>query len=206
MKIRYKISLWLIGAVLLAVFGCADTQLTQVWKSETYKGGPLQKILVVGISENLKNRTLFEQTFVARLQEQAPKSVSCLSVIPADKGLKTEDIQAKAKELGMEAYLVTHLVGKEKKVVDSSLYRPYPDYYSHFGSYYTTVDQYTRYPGSMAEHEFVRLETRLYDVRTDELIWSSASESIDPESAKEVIDSLCLLVIKDLTDKNLLKK
>ena len=50
----------------------------------------------------------------------------------------------------------------------------------------------------MRFNEFVKLETNLYDVASEELVWSMQSETIDPESANALVDSLAETVIGNL--------
>jgi hypothetical protein len=43
-------------------------------------------------------------------------------------------------------------------------------------------------------------------VASEELIWTARSRTFSPESVDEVIVDLTKLLIKDLSDKNLIKK
>jgi hypothetical protein len=61
-------------------------------------------------------------------------------------------------------------------------------------------------PGYYTTHETYTLETNLYDVESEELVWSARSRSFAPESVSEVIIDLTKLLINDLSEKNLIKK
>ena len=63
----------------------------------------------------------------------------------------------------------------------------------HRSGYYTTHETYT-------------LETSLYDVVTEELVWTARSRTFSPGSVDEVIVDLTKLLIKDLKEKSLIKK
>jgi hypothetical protein len=84
-------------------------------------------------------------------------------------------------------------------------YRPTYGYYNGLYNYYPHVNTYVQQPGYYTTHDVVILETNLYEVKSEELVWSAQSRSFAPESAKEVIDDLVRLVIKDLKEKGLIK-
>jgi hypothetical protein len=78
-------------------------------------------------------------------------------------------------------------------------------HYRHLGRAYPGVYGYVHEPGYNVTHKYVRLENNLYEIKTETLIWSSASETINPESANEVIESLCKAVMKSLRANGLIK-
>ena len=114
------------------------------------------------------------------------------------------------KGLEIDAVIVTHLVG----VDEETIYRPSMDYMPMYGggyygglySYYPHVNTYVQRPGYYTTHETYTLETNLYDVESEELVWSARSRTFAPESVDEVITDLTKLLIKDLSEKNLIKK
>jgi hypothetical protein len=50
----------------------------------------------------------------------------------------------------------------------------------------------------------IQLETNLYDVATEKLIWSSQVEAIDPTMTKVDFEEIVNLLIEGLRQKNLL--
>lgn len=59
-------------------------------------------------------------------------------------------------------------------------------------------------PGFYSEIATVRLETNLYDVKTEKLLWSGQSQSEDVQSISKLIDDVIALVIKELQKNKLL--
>jgi hypothetical protein len=53
--------------------------------------------------------------------------------------------------------------------------------------------------------ESVRLLTNLYQRETEELLWTAVTETLRPESVKEVIDSLSSAVMQSLRKNKLVK-
>ena len=61
---KEKIFFYRILPIICLVFlnACASTtQFNSVWKDETYQGGPLNKVLIVGAAKEPEIRTYFEE-------------------------------------------------------------------------------------------------------------------------------------------------
>ena len=104
--------------------------------------------------------------------------------------------------------LVTHLIGVENKEVyhpPKTHAVPSRGYHNRFNSYYPRVYEYVHEPGYYTQHKNVNLETNLYETRTEKLIWSVTSETLDPGSVNSIIESLSNEVIKNLRKNNLLE-
>lgn len=198
------------GTVLIALFiltACAPTRLTKVWKDDAYTGGPVNSVLVVGISDNLVNRKMFEQHFTEQFKQNGAKAFPSSEVIPVERELNKDTIKGTAEELGADAVLVTHLVGVEEKeeyVPPAYTSVPGPQHAS-LGRYYSGVYSTVHEPGYYVKNEYVRLENNLYETKTEKLIWSSSSETINPESVNETIETLCKVVMQSLQKSGLIK-
>ena len=201
---RPRIVKWVIYVVFSGVFiiACAGTKLTHTWVDETYHGKPVSNILVIAVTHKEDNRQSFEDKFVAQLKVSGVEAVSSYSVIPihADLELKKEEILKVVKKLKNDAVIITHLVGVEEKESYTPPERDKGGYYGHYGWAYG----YTHEPGFYRTHTIVRLATHLYDVKTEKLIWSGESESLDPGSTNQIIDDVIEVLIKDLQKNNLL--
>jgi hypothetical protein len=162
--------------------------------------------LVVGVSDNVKNKRLFEDTFTEQFKRIGIEAISSAVIIPKDKKLDTDTIKESAENQGVETVLVTHLVGVEEKTTYvPPRYDYLPSRYHHLGPYYHSVDRYVHTPGYYIKRKHVRLESNLYETKTERLIWSALSETIDPKSVNALIESLCQKVMKSLKTNNLIK-
>jgi hypothetical protein len=191
--------------VIVLSFSCSSTKLTDVWKDAFFEGEHLESVMVVGVSDNLRTRKIFEDEFVKRFEANGVRAVSSAALSP-DQDLRAKAIKAAAVEQGLEAVFVTHLAGVEQKqVYRQGPPRTYPAHYGFFGSYYPQVYGYTHTPGYYTQHELVKLETNLYDVGSEKLIWSAASETFDPDATKKFIESFADVIMKSLRDYGLLR-
>ena len=201
MELKFVNTLIFIGLFLST--SCSSTKLTSVWKDRTYRGGILENVMVVGVSDELPLRKRFEYEFVREFKRYGVKAVSSAEVIPQDKELNRETIEAEVKKRGIGAVFVTHLAGTGERAV-------YPDspifgYRGRFDVDYPAVQDYVHGPGYHTKRKFVKLESNIYDIKTGKLIWSVKSETFDPKSATEIMKSLSKAVMENLQENDMIR-
>lgn len=181
---------------------CAGTRMSQTWVDEARRGQPVSDVLVIVVADKAENREAFEHKFVQQLKNAGVEAVSSADVIPMPRDLKLEKdviLQAVVK-YGNDAVIISHLTGLDKKEVFTRTGPIFGGYYNHYGYTFDTVHD----PGFYSEIATVRLETNLYDVKTETLLWSGQSHSEDVQSINKLIDEVIALVIKDLQKNKLL--
>jgi len=185
---------------------CATTEIKSVWSDGSYKGGPLLKILVMGLAKDQTIKRLYEDEFVSQLKAHGVQAIPGYSVIPQEKMGDENYISEKSKELGIDATLVTRLV--DKKTIQTyypsqMFYTPAP-YYRGWHGYYRSSYDYMVSPGYIATDEAVVLETNIYSTQSNQLIWSALSETFIEGDSKSIIYSLVQKLIQDMAAKDLL--
>ncbi len=195
---------YLAMAFVFLIIACAGTKLTDTWVDEAHRGKPVSDILVIGLTykDNEEVRRSFEDSFVAHLKAAGIEAVSSMGAIsiPANMKLEKEEILKAVDKFNNDAVIITHLVGKEEKEIYTRAATGYGGYYGYYGWAY----DYNRSPGYSGTLKSVRLATNLYDVKTEKLIWSGKSQTLNPESTKQMIDDVIRVVVKDLQENNLL--
>ncbi len=192
---------------LALLSSCTSTKITSVWMDSKKAGTSFNDIMIIGIANEEHNRRLFEEQFANQLRAAGVESEVSYALLPQGTAIDRETVAAAIEGKTIDAIIVTHLVGVEEETVyrPSMDYRPAYGYYDGLYSYYPHVHTYVHQPGYYTTHEVVKLETNLYEVATGKLVWSAQSKSFAPDSAKNVIDELVTLVIKDLQQKALIK-
>jgi hypothetical protein len=210
MKPHRSVLYLFIGLLLISLLAaCATrTRFTLTWHDPRYSGGPLQDILILGVSDDAGRRRVFEDTFVQAFKAINVNSVAGYTVLPEDNpkpDQKTIDRAVASQQT--DGVLVTHLLGvDEKDIYHPPISYSFPRSYRVGGYYghYITVWDYIHQPGYYSQHQFVRLESNLYASKSGKLIWSAQSETIDPETANALIESLSREVIADLKKEGLI--
>ena len=199
--------LFVISAALL-VSSCANTKISQSWV-EPDNTRKYNDLLIIGVGESQQNRRAYESHFVEELRANGTEAEASYKLIPSSEKLNRETVTRAVEGMEIDGVIVTHLVA----VDEETIYRPSMDYMPMYGggyygglySYYPHVNTYVSRPGYYTTHETYTLETNLYDIESEELVWSARSRTFSPESVSEVINDLTKLLIKDLKEKDLIK-
>jgi len=211
---KLKWALAVCGITMIAGCGASSTSLVQVWTDPSISGGGIDKILIIGMAKTETQRRVFENEMSALFQQQGLKAVSSFTLLPELPGANDsghESVRATIVAKGFDTVLVTSLldITKETTYVPGSTqvvhnYWGHPhDYrfYSYYDRSYTVVHD----PGYIVEDTIVSLETNIYDVASEALIWAAVSETFNPASTEDAVRTFGAAVLKDLVKNKLLK-
>ena len=199
---RYKrswICCWIVVVLLTAA--CSRTDLTSSRVEQTETLAPVSDILVILVADRDETRRVFEDRFVAALKSVGVDAIGSADAIPmpSDLELKKEAILQAVEKYESDAVLITHLADI---AYAESRSRANPQEYGFHG-YYGFLYRYYNDPGHSRTYSTIVLETNLFDVQTEKLIWSGQTKSMDRAKA-EVINDVISLVVRDLMNKKLL--
>ena len=189
---------------------CSSTSLVNRWSDPEYKGPALQKILVIGIIKDDIKRRSFEQEFANLITANDRTAVASYTLIPdLESADQKEEVLAAVEKVGADGVLVVTLQGvsKEQREVPPSIdYVPtagfgYGGMYGYYGMRHTAVYN----PGYTVTDTIVRLDTKLFAVSSEKMIWAGKTESFNPSSSQAVISELEKLVITDMKKSGMIK-
>ena len=197
------------AATLLAatLTGCSNTQLKTVWIEPEFRG-PLSKIMVVSVSKEPANRRVFEDEFCTRIEGKGVAAVASYTVFSSPKEMLDEDaVLAQLKHLGIGSVLVTRLI--DSKTVktyyppEREYHVPRPYYHGGWHSYYRTGYERVTRPGYVAEYEVLTLETNVYAVEGEKLIYSAISETTVESMSDAELRSFIDVMVANMSDNGL---
>lgn len=183
----------------LAITACA-TQPIAEWRDPGYSG-PVDNLLIVGVSDQITVRRSFEDRFVAALASKNVNATASYTLMPTGQAVSRATVEAAIAGRSIDAILVTRLLGVEE--VD--IYRPPPyfPYYSSYDLYYSRAMDLAG-PGYYERYKVLKLETNLYDSASAQLIWSMQSQTFDSSTPDEVIREQIRLTIDTLVRQGLI--
>jgi hypothetical protein len=210
-----NIMLSLSHGVLLCIVimaGCAATQVKQVWRDEAIKGERLNNVLVMGILKNNTARREFESEFVKYFRNRGITAVESFRVLSTEtlEGDEARDaIVQKIKELGINAVLMTKIVGSrtsERTIPGMIITAGYGLPYSSYGAWGSYTGVAYSFPGPNQPttqgyshvEEFLVVETQLFDVKAEKLIWAVRSETRISGSPQSEIKPYISIIAKQL--------
>jgi hypothetical protein len=187
----------------IAVAGCASTSLIDQWKSPSYSGPPLKKVLVVGVSTQPGPRRIFEDEFSAALKAAGVDAVPSYTVISEDGRAEQAVLEQAIKDVGADGVLVTRLVKTEQKTqISPGYYRPVPTV-GFYGWYSSAWVGYYE-PPTVYQYDVVTAETSVYGLNVGELVWSGITETFAPEDVKKETQGFAKVIIEALKKQGLI--
>jgi hypothetical protein len=197
---RFSVCLLALFASLL-VAGCATTELKDSWRNPEVATIQFQKVVVLAITGGAALRQSAEDELV----RQAPRSnaVAAYTFISDQDLGNTEKLKQLVKEAGFDGAIVFRILGTEKQQTYV------PGHYTGAGpglwGYYGAAWPLAMDPGYVVTNTFVEVETRVYSVADEKLVWAGRSETMDPRSVRELVDAVAKAVAKELRAQGLIQ-
>jgi hypothetical protein len=192
--------------ILFAVIGCSKTpeftKLTGVWKFEPYYTVSPDKILVVGKLLNDSNRIPFEDYVVSELLIKNLKAVASYKALPSGKKISKEHVKLAAQVMGIKSVLVTRVVSVDQKEVTVKNSVSY-DLYATTMHGAVMMGPYLEEPYDKII-TIGRIETGLFDVESESLVWAAKSRMLDPESIDAAIKDYSIAILNQLSQDNII--
>jgi hypothetical protein len=202
MKIKVFLSALLIG--LLA--GCSpSTQITKSWTDPSLSAAtvkPFNKVLVIAQLKDDSTRRIAEDKIVASSSRgNFIQSYNYLQPSEQEENL----VIANLLDDGIDGIILMRLTDVEK----TTTYTPGTSYYGGWGyrsGYYGGYGYGYGTPGYYSEDKTYYVETNIYDVKTNKLLWSGTTSTLNPSKLNETLDAIIAAVKTELNNKGLLKK
>jgi len=197
------------------LIGCSSTRLVSSWKNPDTSNFKTDKILVVGVAQNINARSLFEEKLRSQFFLRDINAVKSLEIFEPDFTLsqKSEkDIKEEVKMIkdqGFDAVLVTAVKGVENKKVSEKDYRDVNYRFNRFKDYYFIHQDIYYQPGYYEEYKVYHVESSLYSITSDAertLVWTGSIDIIDPSKVHNTVIDFVDRIIKSLEKEQLIKK
>ena len=191
----------LIAATLV---GCSSTEIVKTWQepSASIKRDPSNKTLVIAMVKDETSRRVIEDQLVKRMNPNAVASYTFLTT----ETLKTADQAALTQKLKEDKYnyvLLMRLADVEKDTyyvqgTTTAYYGGYGRYYGYGAGMYTNPGYYTT-----DKNYFV--ETTVYTVEPDKLIWTGTTKTVNPTKLDKTVNEIADVVMDKMTKEGFLK-
>lgn len=177
----------LIAGLLFCAAGCKTTTLSTTWKDPSAATLDFKQVVVVVLNSSPGERRAQEDTLAT--------SIKRVSVVPSYLTIPDELLRdvPKAKQKiidgGFDGAFILRLVDtrQETTYVPPSVSSSWDDGWGWGYGGYNSYDSHPSHhvsPGYTATDTFVRAEISLYAVPSGKLLWSGASETLNPADAR----------------------
>jgi len=205
---------WACLAALLAigmVVSCSGAKSSKTTiplssRSPGYEKVVFTNLLVIGVGENEDARRLFEDAFAKTLTGDGAQGQPSWRLLPQSTLLSDQQLEGAVETGGFDGVLITRLLGvdEEQEYVEGRTYSERNKLYPHYKGYYRGAYKVVHEPGYFKTKSTYRLETNLYAASDGGLVWSGQSNTVDPESIGEGIDSMTEAVATKLKEERLI--
>ena len=195
----------LVGACSLLLASCATTRDVQSWKDGAYQGKIKKTLVVMVLSEPLM-KNFIEQEFVAQFKDRGVEGAASNRIISAELARDKTAALAFIKGQGFGTLVVTRML--DQKYSDRAQgggvgYMP-TGYSAGWDGIYYDGFVAVGLPVSQSSVDIFTMQTNVYDLQDEKLIFSAVS-STRAEGAKElVIEPFVKAMVKELAGSGLL--
>jgi hypothetical protein len=194
----------------------APKETTGVWvNKEKIQGKSFNKLFIVVMTADPEARATVENDLAAVATSRGHPVVKSIDVIPTnmkDPKMPTKDeVVAKLKESGCDGVFVATVLKKEEAVSftpGSTAYAtaPYASYAGTYTGYYSYWYPSVSTPDYYDKEKTYIMRSNLYDVTSEEIMWSVQSKIFSPETLKRFSKAYTSTLVKQLEKAKLIKK
>jgi hypothetical protein len=191
-------------ASLTALASCASTSLAESWVTPSLTTMPrFEKVFVAYLGGDASAQRSAEDALAERLERT--EVVKCyalfpdaLQLAPGGAELDPAKVKSELRALGCDGAVVMRLSRVEQELSWSP--STYPAHYRSFGGYWGAA-----YPSAMdvRTDEIVHVETNVYSLADDKLLYAARSETFNPGSAAGMVGEIAAAIAEDLEEKGL---
>jgi hypothetical protein len=198
-RLRLLLSSTVFGAAAL-LSGCWHaTRLAATWRDPA--AGPIhfRQPIAVFVSKDQVFRRTMEDKIASHFTNAVPSYRVLANADMSDGSKVLHQLNAS----GYDGAIIMDVVNVSNVVTYTpGTYWYGPPYYS-FAGYWGTAWGYPYDPGYISTDVVVSIETQIYDLRNDKLIWAARSETTDPKSVGKLGDSVLKHVMQELRKEGL---
>ena len=206
MKSLTKLFTCLALLFLFLLNSCASSKITGEWKDPQLGNKQYTHILVIGVAKQPDRREFYEDEFVKQLNRQGVMAIASHTIIPRDKMQDKDTIVKSIEGLNVDGVLITRLQGvkEQRQMTPASTYQMPYGYYTNMYDYYNSSFSIAPSVSVAETHEYLQLETNLYDAATEKLVYSITTDTFIRQKYQSRIVAYIETVVGRLKSNNLL--
>jgi hypothetical protein len=188
-----------LALAAVALGGCANTKITDIWKEPEMKPVPLSKIVVVALSDDGVLKRTFEDTFSKALIARGNDATASYTFVKAGPETNPDSLVATLRTAGYSAALTARSLGEEMTETTMQGHGYYmPQSYYQWGSYYSMSYGAVMSNTYTERSEKVIVEANLFDLGSERLVWAVRSKTTKTGKLKESVNDYTSAIVSEL--------
>jgi len=189
--------------VAIGALACSTTQFKSTWRDPTAQPVSLQgkKVAAFLITPNVAARRSGEDLLAGELSARGAYGIAGYQLTGGKEIQDSEVLRRKLAEIGIDGAVIMRVVDRRQEVT----YIPGGPLYGSMYGYWDYGYAMLARPGYLATDTIVSVETLVYAVKNDKLLWGGISETIDPINMDSFITSIAKATSKEMTKSGLIR-
>ena len=193
----------------LMLTACASTTFTSTWKAPDAQGvDPAgKKVAAVYMTTNESSRRAAEDVLARKLTEHGAQGVPSYTLVDTSVVSDVERTKKQLSEAGVDGVVTMRVLGEKERTRVTYTGAPYgyAPYYRHFSSYWGFGWGAPYSPAEVTTTTELSIETLVYSLTRDELLWAGTSRTTDPGKIARLVDEIADSAAKEMTRQGVLK-
>ena len=191
-----------VSVLLLSCSGTGSvTNIVRSWNDPTARPIQFKKVMFFYLEKDRTVRGFAEEEFVRKVK--GTTVIPSLALFAEVKPDEVGKIKDRLKSQGFDGGILMRIAHVDEVTLqkEGSL----PSWQTTFGGYFSYLNYMPGYPGKVEKERSIRVETVVYALDEDKLVWAGISETENPEGIKNLVAEVIDAVAKSLREKGLLK-
>ncbi|SFC45228.1 hypothetical protein SAMN04487891_11199 [Flagellimonas taeanensis] len=202
-------------SVFLLLMSCSSTRFVDSWKNKEITSFNPKKLLVVGMTDNLTARRIFEEEMRLAFIQRGINAFESNGIINEDftETEKTmEEIEGMTQKLlveGFDAVVITAVKGVDDRINYRSDYYDVTYRWYRFGRYWYAYQDVYHTPGYYSNYKVYHVETAVYNLTAEEnrsLVWVGSFDIFDPQNITSTVDDYVARITEQMEHEGLIDR
>ncbi|MDQ2869607.1 MAG: hypothetical protein M3S32_02610 [Acidobacteriota bacterium] len=195
-----RVSRFLTLVVLAVSIACATTTFDSTWKDPEAQPIRLtgQKVAAVFISRNPNVRRRAEDALAREITARGARGVPSYTLLSGEQVRDRDAAKTVFEQQGFAGAVVMRVTGSETQYTYQPGFYAGPRYRHFWGGYWGWGWGSVYEPGYLTADRVVSVETLVYSLEQDRLIWAAHSRTVDPQRIGDFVSELAAAVSKQM--------
>jgi hypothetical protein len=196
------------ASALVLLAACSSTGFVSSWRAPDAQ--PLQvkgaKVAAVVMVDNEASRRVAEDKLAKEITARGAVGVPMYVIYPDAQPSNEPQARAALEDAGVLGVVVMRPVSVDKEIVSTPASYANPIYYGYWGGYYGAGwgAPWGVAPGEIRTNTIIRVETLVYSLKQNKLVWGGESQLTNPSSIDRTIERLSAAAAAELQKQGLI--
>lgn len=194
----------IVTVAVLGPMACGTTTFTSTWSAPGTQVSPVGRtVAAVFVSAETSQRRAAEDALAADLNQRGAHGIAAYTVVPDTVRADGDAARAALVAAGATGAVIMRVVSTDQEITITPG-RPMPTSYSRFGPSWRNSWGTPYSPSTVRTDTIVSIETLVYSLKTDELLWASTSRTTNPRNVDALVREVAAATASQMARQGLL--